>query len=435
MAKITPRRLPGFIELNPMKQLQFDEMIDKIKGVFQRHCFVPLDTPVLELTEILLAKSGGDIDKEIYRFSKGTTDMCMRYDFTVPLARYVAMNINEVNFPFKRYQIGKVYRGERPQKGRLREFYQCDADIIGSEELPLVADAECICLYKDCFNALNLDVVVEISDRNLLNGLIQDFSLVEKTNEILVLLDKLDKIGKQEVIQGLQELDIAEESCEKLVSLIEVKGNISTIVPLLEKLSNNEVFVKGINNLKEIDGYLKALNVNEKNYIYNLSIIRGHNYYTGTVFEAFLKNYRELGALGGGGRFENLASYYTDKKLPGVGMSIGLSRLYDLLSSNNILPATQKTLTQLYIIPLGDTLNNCLSLASNFIAEGINCEVAIDNKSFKGKLKEANKRQIENVLIVGENEIQTQTYTLKDMINGNQEVLSVEDIIKKIKRD
>lgn len=433
MANITPRRLPGFIELEPMKQLQFDEMIDKIKGVFQLHCFVPLDTPVLELSEILLAKSGGDIDKEIYRFSKGSTDMCMRYDFTVPLARYVAMNINELSFPFKRYQIGKVYRGERPQKGRLREFYQCDADIIGSDSLPLPADAECIALYKDCFNALGLNVVVEISDRNLLNGLIESLGLQDKTNEILVLLDKIDKIGKENVVDAIKELSISANSAEKLVTLVSIKGSLSEVVGLIKNSCNTESFVKGLNNLKEIDSYLNSFGVSQENYIFNLGIIRGHNYYTGTVFEAYLKDNRQLGALGGGGRFENLAGYYTDKKLPGVGMSIGLSRLYSLLSSNNLLPKPKTTLTKLLIIPLGETINTCISISTELIKNNINAEVAFEQRSFKNKLKEANKRQIENILIVGEDEVNSKKYTLKNMSTGTQESLGLDDIINKLR--
>ena len=433
MAKVTPRRLAGFIELPPMHQLQFDEMMVKIKKVFQTHCFVPLDTPVLELSEILLAKSGGDIDKEVYRFSKGSTDMCMRYDFTVPLARYVAMNINELNFPFKRYQMGKVYRGERPQKGRLREFYQCDADIIGLDNLPLPADAECISLAKECFDALNLETVTEISDRNLLSGLIEDLKLQHLTNNILILLDKLDKIGKEKVLEGLAELGIKQEDCQKLSNLVLIQGSLSHILPSLKSFSDNERFISGINNLIELDGLLKSFGLKESDYNFNLSIIRGHNYYTGTVFESYLKNHRDWPALCGGGRFENLANYYTDKNLPGVGMSIGLSRVFDLLCTNNLLPAIKQSLTDLFIIPLGDTINHCISLSSLFIKNNINCEVAFDNKSFKNKLKEANKRGVEYVLIVGEDEVNSKLYTLKNMRTSTQKILSSDEIIKILK--
>lgn len=431
---ITPRRLQGFNELDPMRQLQFDQMISKIKDVFEHHCFVPLDSPVLELSEILLAKSGGDIDKEIYRFSKGTTDMCMRYDFTVPLARYVAMNQNTLDFPFKRYQIGKNYRGERPQKGRYREFYQCDADIIGSETLPLVYDAECIALYPECFKRLGFDIEVEISDRNILNGIIEDVKQRDKTNEILTLLDKIDKIGREAVLKELREIDIPANDCEKLLSVADNRGGIEEVVQKLDGISNNEKFILGIENLKTIDGYLKAFGVCEANYKYNLAIIRGHNYYTGTVFEAYLKGNRKMGALGGGGRYDNLAEYYTEKKLPGVGMSIGLSRLFDLLSNSGLIPEPKKSIADISIIPLGETTNECIALSTFLRKSGLKVDVACETRSFKNKMKEANKREIPYVIVVGENEVETKRYALKNMQTGEQKNLSAEEIVEGLRK-
>lgn len=430
---ITPRRLPGFNELDPMRQLQFDNMLSKIKDVFEHHCFVPLDSPVLELSEILLAKSGGDIDKEIYRFTKGSTDMCMRYDFTVPLARYVAMNQNEIVFPFKRYQIGKNYRGERPQKGRLREFYQCDADIIGNETLSLVNDAECIALYPECFKALGFDIVVEISDRNLINGIIADIKQEDKLNEILTLLDKIDKLGRDKIKEELLYLEIPESDCEKLLIVASNKGTLNQVLNRLEGISNNETYMLGIKNLKEIDSYLKAFGVSEENYIYNLSIIRGHNYYTGTVFEVFLKNNRKLGALGGGGRYDNLAEYYSERKLPGVGMSIGLSRVFDLFTESGLIPEPAKTTTKVNIIPLGETINQCISLMTTLRKNRILAEVACEERSFKNKMKDANKREIPYVIIVGEDEIKTGKYSFKNMTTGEQQTLSLEEIISYLK--
>lgn len=431
---ITPRRLQGFNELDPMRQLQFDQMISKIKDVFEHHCFVPLDSPVLELSEILLAKSGGDIDKEIYRFSKGSTDMCMRYDFTVPLARYVAMNQNTLDFPFKRYQIGKNYRGERPQKGRYREFYQCDADVIGSETLPLVYDAECIALYPECFKKLGFDIVVEISDRNILNGIIEDVGQEDKTNEILTLLDKIDKIGGEAVVRELTAIGIPVEDSEKLLCVADNRGNIVEVAEKLEKLSNNEKVLLGIANLKAIDGYLKAFGISEDNYAYNLSIIRGHNYYTGTVFEAFLKDNRKLGALGAGGRYENLAQYYSEKKLPGVGMSIGLSRLFDLLSNNGLIPEPKKSIVDVSIIPLGETVNECIALSTLLRKGGLKADVACEARSFKSKMKDANKREIPYIIVVGEDEVASKKYALKNMETGEQKTLSAEEILTEIKK-
>ena len=429
---IIPRKLPGFWELTPDKQVLFEEMQNKIRQVFQNNCFMPLDTPVLELSEILLAKSGGDLDKEIYSFTKGSTSMCMRYDFTVPLARFVASNCNSLEFPFKRYQIGKNYRGEKPQKGRWREFYQCDADIIGSETLSLVADAECVKLYHECFDALGYEVVVEISNRNILFGLIEDCGNNENANNIITLLDKFDKIGKENVKLGLADLGVKEDSIDKYLNTVSIKGNFEEVESQLLKISSNPTFVKALNELKEVESYLNAFGCDKDKYIYNIGVIRGHNYYTGTVFEVFLKDHKEFGALGGGGRYDNLAEYFTEKKLPGVGMSIGLTRLFDLFDQNGLLPQASSSNIDLYIIPLGDYTKECVSLCQYFRNEGIKAEVAYSDKSFKSKMKEADRRHIQYVIIVGENEVNTQTYSLKDMTTGEQYNLTKEDCLKKI---
>ena len=431
---ITPRKLAGFWELSPEKEILFEQMQNKIKKVFEKNCFVPLDTPVLELSEILLAKSGGDLDKEIYSFTKGSTSMCMRYDLTVPLARYVAQNCNELEFPFKRYQIGKNYRGEKPQKGRWREFYQCDADIIGSETLSLVADAECVKLYLDCFNALGYEVVVQVSNRNLLFGLIEDCGDSDKANDIIILLDKVDKIGKENAILSLLDLGISESNATKYLSAVSIKGNFEEIKLQLVNLSNNETFLKAISELEEVEGYLNAFGCNKENYIYNIGIIRGHNYYTGSVFEVFLKNRPDFPALGGGGRYENLAGYFTERKLPGVGMSIGLTRLFDLFDQNGLLPEVKKSNIDLFIIPLGEYTKESIELCEYFRQNEVKAEVAYSDKSFKSKMKEADRREIPFVLVVGENEVASKTYSLKNMATGQQQNLSREDCLNQLKK-
>jgi len=428
---ITPRKLQGFWELSPEKEILFEEMQSKIKTVFENNCFVPLDTPVLELSEILLAKSGGDIDKEVYAFTKGSTDVCMRYDFTVPLARFVSANYNTLEFPFKRFQIGKNYRGEKPQKGRFREFYQCDADIIGNDELPLVADAECVKLYHDCFKALGYDEVIEISNRNILMGLIEDCKDIDKSNEIIILLDKYDKIGKEGVKECLEKLEINPLNIKKYLKAVSLNGSFKEIEVSLLNLSSNELFIKGVNELREVEEYLSAFKCPKENYMYNIGIIRGHNYYTGTVFEVYLKNNRRFGALGGGGRYENLAGYFTDKKLPGVGMSIGLSRLFDLFDQNGLLPQIKKSPIEVFIIPLGVYTKECLSICEELRKNNIKAEVAYDKRSFKSKMKEADRREIPFSLIVGENEVKENKYAFKNMKTGTQDSLTIEEIIKK----
>lgn len=423
--KIVARKLQGFWELQPEQQVIFENMLDKIKDVFKRHCFLPLDTPVMELSEILLAKSGGDIDKEIYRFVKGSTDACLRYDLTVPLARFVAMNQNTISFPFKRFQIGKVYRGERPQKGRFREFYQCDADIIGDGELSLVNDAECVKLYVDIFKELALPVQVEISSRKVLYGLVSGLNEESKFANIATALDKIDKVGESGVCELLQQLEIEQSKIKVLVGFVKINGNAQALENA-QKLCSDTAFLDGVSQLKEIDGYLKAMGLGEEDYKFNFAIIRGHNYYTGTVFEVYLKNNRSAGAIGGGGRYDDLAGYFTDRKLPGVGMSIGMSRLFEILQQTS---QQVSNFCKCAIIPLGETLQQCLALAGYLQQNLVAAEVYAENKSFKSKMKEANKRNVPFVVIIGADEVKEGKYTLKDMTTSQQQTLSKEEIL------
>lgn len=429
---ITPRKLSGFMELTPNKQIIFDEMKDKIKNVYQKFAFMPLDTPVLELSEILLAKSGGEIDKELYHFTKGDTDVCMRYDLTVPLARFVAMNSENLTFPFKRYQIGKVFRGERAQKGRFREFIQCDADIIGIDNLPLLADGECLNIVDKVFKALGLKIVNHISNRNILFGYCHGLGLKDKTLDILIILDKLGKIGQENAVAELISLGISHENAEKLISITLKNGTFNEVLNSIENLCDDELYLKGINELKELNSYLEAYGLDKNSYLLDIGIIRGHNYYTGTVFEAVMPDHPEFGAVCSGGRYDNLAGYYTTKKMPGVGLSIGLTRLFDLLDKNNMLPTYSQTNINLQIIPLGDTLLHCIEL-QNFFQKEIVCDINYDNRSFKGKMKEANKREIPYILVVGENEVASKTYSLKNMRSGQQYNLSKEECLNIIK--
>ena len=427
--KILPRKLAGFWELEPEKEVVFENMVDKIKSVFATHCFLPLDTPVMELSEILLAKSGGEIDKEIYRFVKGSTDACLRYDLTVPLARFVAMNENTLNFPFKRYAVGKVYRGERPQKGRLREFYQCDADIIGDGSLSLVNDAECVKLYADIFDKLEIPVCVEVSNRKVLYGLVRELGAEEKFNDIAIILDKLDKIGEEEVVSLLKDLSLSDAACKKLVNLVSLCGN-EEILAKAEKLATDEMFLTGLSELKEVCRYLKAMGVSEEKFKINLAIIRGHNYYTGTVFEAYLIGKRQLGAVGGGGRYDDLAGYFTERKLPGVGMSIGMSRLFNLLDSENMLAGEEIKPVKVAIIPLGETLEKSLETCAKLQTEGVKAEVFAEEKSFKAKMKQAGKMGVPYVIILGEDEVKNNVFALKDMTKGEQQTLTYDKLLE-----
>ena len=423
---VSPKKIQGFWELMPKDEVLFEDMLNRLKRVFETNCFLPLDTPVAEFAEVLLAKSGGDVDKEIYRFTKGHADICLRYDLTVPLARFVAGNFNELDFPFKRYQIGKVYRGERPQKGRFREFYQCDADVIG-EELPLSYDAECIYLYKPAFKALNLEVVVEISNRNILAGLFESFG--KDIEPLMVIIDKLDKLDRGEIVNLLTEKGLNSEQIEKTLKIAGTSGDIEKVLSLKTECEN-ATYLKGIDDLACLDELLKALGV--ENRIFNLSIVRGHNYYTGTVFECYLLGKRNLGAVGGGGRYDNLCKNFLDKKLQGVGMSIGITRLFDILKSENLLKDEGQSFVTIGIITFEETLNYGLQIMTSLREKGIRAEVLNETKSFKAKMKEANKRQIEFVLILGEDEVKEQLFTLKNMATGEQEKLNLEGIVEKL---
>lgn len=427
---ILPRKLSGFMELEPSKQLVFDGMIEKIKKVYQTFGFMPLDTPVLEYSEILMAKSGGSIDKEVYAFKKGDTDICMRYDLTVPLARYVAMHENELVFPFKRYQIGKVYRGEKAQRGRFREFYQCDADIVGLTELSTVADGEILALVDRVFASLELKIVNHISNRNILFGFIEELKLERYSTDILTILDKIDKIGKDNAILELKNYIQSEADCQKLIDLTLQQGSFRHVLGKIEHLCQNETYQKGIDELKEVSSYLQAMGISEENYILDIGIIRGQNYYTGTVFEAKMPEHPEFSTVCGGGRYDNLASYYTDKKMPGVGMSIGLTRLFDLLDQNNLLPKNQPSALAVQILPMDNQYTlQCLQLQA-YLSKKVASEVNYQNRSFKSKLKEANRKQVPFVIIVGDEELKLGKYTLKNMVTGEQELLSKEDCIK-----
>lgn len=430
---ITPRKLQGFWELMPNEELVFEDILDKLKNVFKNNCFLPLDTPNVEYSEILLAKSGGDLDKEIYRFTKGDNDICLRYDLTVPLARFVSMNYNILDFPFKRFQIGKVYRGERPQKGRFREFYQCDADIIG-ESLPLTYDAECIKLYEPCFKALNLETIVEISNRKILAGFFESLGLENKTIDLMIVVDKVDKLSKDDIISLLKENGLNDNQIDDLFTILNAKGSFEEIKNKIKNITDNSTFQEGLSELEIVNSRLQAMRMRDDTYCFNLAIVRGHNYYTGTVFEAYIKGKRNLGAIGGGGRYDNLCGHFIDKQVQGVGMSIGITRLFDILRTENMIDFNTSSVDVGIITFDEETLNYGLSLMTELRENGIKADVLNEEKSFKAKMKEANRKQIPFIIICGEDELKSNTYTLKNMETSTQVVLPLSKIIQELNK-
>ncbi len=419
---IEPRTLSGFMELLPDEQILFDQMKNKIENTYQKFGFLPLDTPILELAEVLLAKAGGETEKQIYRFQKGDTDIAMRFDLTVPLAKYVAKNYGNLSFPFRRYQIGKVYRGERTQKGRFREFYQCDIDIIGDGELSILNDAELPSVIYQLINELGFhDFTICINNRKILNGLFESISQKENSAEILRIIDKIEKIGKEAVVEELQKLNLSSENIESVMNFIAIDGTTDEKLQKLEQLSiTNETFQTGLTELKTVVNAMRMFGIPDTHFKVDLTIARGLDYYTGTVYETFLNDYRELGSVCSGGRYENLAEYYTDKKLPGVGISIGLTRLFYQLNELHLIQAQKSSMAEVLIVPMLEDMKEPIKLASELRNIGIPTEIYLNDKKLKAKMKYADKLQIPYVIVIGEDEIQTQKIKIKNMKSGEE---------------
>ena len=430
MAKTEPRTLSGFMELLPNDQILFNQMMNTIEETYQRFGFLPLDTPIIELSEVLLAKAGGETEKQIYRFNRGDNDLSLRFDLTVPLAKYVAKNYGNLSFPFRRYQIGKVYRGERTQKGRFREFYQCDIDIIGDGELDLINDAELPSVIYMIFTKLGFsNFTIRINNRKILNGLFESIGQKDNSVEILRIIDKIDKIGKEAVIEELEKINIGKEKIDKIINFIEINGSNDEKIEKLKKLKiENELFNKGLSELAFVVKNMRLFGIPESNIMVDLTIARGLDYYTGTVYETFLNDYRELGSVCSGGRYENLAENYTDKKLPGVGISIGLTRLFYKLQELNLIKAEKKSVSDVLIIPMVEDLSVPIRVANKLRSNGINTEVYLNNKKLKAKFKYADKLEIPYVIVIGEDEIEKQVVKLKSMKTGEEKEIKIDEI-------
>lgn len=424
---IEPRTLPGFMELLPNEQILFEQMKQKIEKTYQKFGFLPLDTPILELSEILLAKAGGETEKQIYQFQKGDTDIAMRFDLTVPLSKYVAKNYGNLSFPFRRYQIGKVYRGEKAQKGRFREFYQCDIDIIGDGELSTINDAEIPSVIYNLIKELGFEeFTIRINNRKILNGLFEYINQKDNSVEILRIIDKIEKIGKDAVIEDLEKIGVSKEAIEKIINFIEIDGTTDEKLQKLQDLNiENETFKLGLEELISVVKYIRIFGVPDTHFKVDLTIARGLDYYTGTVYETFLNDYRELGSVCSGGRYENLAEYYTDKKLPGVGISIGLTRLFYKLNELGLIKAEKASMSDVLVIPMVDDLSKPIILANSLREKNINTEIYLNDKKLKAKLKYADKLQIPYVIIVGEDEINSGVINVKNMITGEEKKANI----------
>ena len=428
MERIKPRTLSGFMELLPAQQQQMERVMDILRTTYSRYGFTPLDTPIIEASEILLAKGGGETEKQIYRFSKGDSDLSLRFDLTVPLAKYVALHYNELAFPFRRFQIGKVYRGERAQRGRFREFYQADIDIIGDGALDILNEAEIPAIIYDTFTRLGLHRFrIRVNNRKVLNGFFAILGLSEQAGDVLRTIDKLDKIGADKVRELLTDTcGVTGENADEILRFIACPGTSADKLAFLEQYrGRNETFDTGLDELRTVVGYLPAFGVPEENFELDLTIARGLDYYTGTVYETVLLDHPEVGSICSGGRYDDLAGYYTNKSLPGVGISIGLTRLFYILQEQNMISDAVLTApADVLILPMTDDLSAAVALASELRAGGLRVQIYSEKKKFKAKIGYADKLGIPFVIFLGEDEIAQHVCALKNMATGVQEAVT-----------
>ena len=438
MAKMTPRTLSGFMELLPAPQQQMERMMEILRTTYARYGFTPLDTPVIEASEVLLAKGGGETEKQIYRFSKGDADLALRFDLTVPLAKYVALHYNDLSFPFRRFQIGKVYRGERAQRGRFREFYQADIDVIGDGKLDIINEAEIPAIIYETFTALGLQrFQIRVNNRKILNGFYAMQGLSEKSGEIMRTVDKLDKIGAEKVrVCLMDDCGLTDTQAEEILTFIAIRGTNEEVLSALRGYEGrNGVFDEGLRELHTVVKYLSAFGVPAANFAVDLTIARGLDYYTGTVYETTLLDHPEIGSVCSGGRYDNLAAYYTDRQLPGVGISIGLTRLFYVLGEQGMLnPDLPTAPADVLILPMTDELAPAIALATKLRQGGIRTQLYTEAKKFKAKMNYADKLAIPYVLFLGEDEIAQDIVTCKDMASGEQTKLSADDTLALIRK-
>ena len=437
MAKVQPRTLSGFMELLPARQAQFDRMADTLKKTYALYGFTGLDTPLIEASEVLLAKGGGETEKQIYRFMKGDTDLSLRFDLTVPLAKYVAQNYANLTFPFRRFQIGKVYRGERAQRGRFREFYQADIDIIGDGKLDISNEAEIPSIIYKAFSAMGLKrFQIRVNNRKVLNGFYAMLGLTEKSGDIMRTVDKLDKIGAEKVAALLvsEEIGLSQEQADEILKFIAIKGSNAEVLTALEGYrGRHELFDLGLDELNTVTKYLAAFGVPESHFAVDLTIARGLDYYTGTVYETTMLDHPEIGSICSGGRYDNLAEYYTDKQLPGVGISIGLTRLFFVLEDQGYLNDELNTApADVLILPMTEDLAPAIALATRLRSAGIRTQIHAEQKKFKQKIGYADKLAIPYAVFLGEDEINAGVAAVKDMKSGEQVKLSPEEAIAHI---
>ena len=434
--KVQPRTLSGFMELLPGQQVLMETFLAALRETYGLYGFTPLDTPIIESSEVLLAKGGGETEKQIYRFTKGDSDLSLRFDLTVPLAKYVALHYNDLAFPFRRYQIGKVYRGERAQRGRFREFYQADIDVIGDGKLDIVNDAEIPAIIYRTFSTLGLkNFQIRVNNRKILNGFYAMLGLTAQAGAIMRTVDKLEKIGPEKV-KGIltEDFGVSGGDADAVLSFIGIKGANAQVLEALEAYrGRNELFDTGLDELGTVVKYLAAFGVPETHFVLDLTIARGLDYYTGTVYETAMLDHPEIGSICSGGRYDNLAEYYTDKQLPGVGISIGLTRLFFVLEDQGYLNDDLNTApADVLILPMTGDMGPAIQLATYLRDRSLQVQIYGEQKKFKQKMSYADKLGVPYVVLLGEDEIKQGKYALKDMRSGEQKLLATEEVFREI---
>lgn len=431
---VKPSILPGTMELLPHEQLIFNKMKDIIRETYELFSFLPIDTPALEKTEILLAKGGGETEKQIYNIANTSTDTSLRFDLTVPLARYVSMHEHELKFPFKRYQIAKVYRGERNQKGRYREFYQCDCDIIGDEKLSKFYDAELVKIISIIFKKFGFDrFTIMINNRNIMNGFLKSQG-VEDTVEAVRALDKYDKIGRESLEELLLNQGIKADAVKEIIALIEFEGSNEETIKYLEGLGiDNETFLKGLAEMKEVLENIKLFKVDDNNYKFTLKLQRGLDYYTSTVIETVLDDYKELGSVAGGGSYENLTQFYSKRELPGVGISIGLTRLFFQLSEKNILPKFNSEEKSFLLAPLDIDMSYAISVLNELQELGVHSEVLYSKMKIKKIFDFAESYSFDYIIFLGQEELDNKKLSVRDLKSKENLSISIDELKTLIK--
>ena len=435
MEIIKPRTLSGFMELLPGKQIQFERMAQILRTTYASYGFAPLDTPIIEDAKILLAKGGGETEKQIYRFTKGDSDLALRFDLTVPLAKYVALHCNDLAFPFRRFQISKVYRGERAQRGRFREFYQADIDIIGDGKLDILNEAEIPAIIYKVFKGFGLSrFQIRVNNRKILNGFYTMNGLSEKSGDIMRTVDKLDKIGAEKVRAILLEEGLTEAQADEILKFIAITGSNDEVLAALESYAGrDELFDLGLQELKAVTANLAAFGVPEENFAVDLTIARGLDYYTGTVYETTLLDHPEIGSVCSGGRYDDLAGYYTEKKLPGVGISIGLTRLFYVLDEQGLVnPELPSAPADALVLPMGDPAP-AIALAEELRRGGLRVQFYGEQKKFKQKMAYADKLGVPFAVLLGEDEIAEGKCSVKNMTTGQQVILTPWEAVDYIK--